>query len=82
MSSLFCLSGIVSNGVDVLTQFPDNEQHRPSVLDLFLSSNPDICKVSSSAPLGNSDHVVVSVDVTLNSPSASESPNHRTLLSY
>ena len=78
----FSVSQGLTQMVDFITHIPDNDRHRPSTLDLFLSSNPEVCKVYSSAPLGNSDHVVVSVDISLSSPSARESPKHRTLYSY
>ena len=78
----FSVSQGLTQMVDFITHIPDNDRHRPSTLDLFLSSNPEVCKVYSSAPLGNSDHVVVSVDISLNSPSARESPKHQTLYSY
>ena len=68
--------------VDFITRIPDRDSDSPSTLDLFLSSHPDICKVSSSPPLGTSDHVVITAEVSLNSPSSRKSPIHRTLYSF
>ena len=39
------------------------DSHSPALLDLFLSSDSIICSTMVFAPLGNSDHVVVSVSI-------------------
>ena len=78
----FAISQSLTQIVNFPTRIPDRVDHRPSLLDLFLTSNPDICSISGSAPLGKSDHVVVSVDVSLNSRSIQEPPVHRTRYSY
>ena len=51
------------------TRIPDCNSHSPALLDLFLSSVTSICSTIAFPPLGNSDHVVVSVstDFTSNS---------------
>ena len=64
------------------TRIHDRSGQSPSLLDLFLTSSPDICKVSHSSPLGRTDHVFVSLEVALNSPPAQEMPIHLTLLNY
>src|SRR3978361_1765665 len=46
--------------VEVPTRIPDNVNHQPNILDLFLTSHPDLYTVTVSAPLGNSDHSLVS----------------------
>ena len=38
-------------------------QLTPALLDLFISSDASICSTMAFAPLGNSDHVVVSVSI-------------------
>ena len=43
------------------TRIPDRDSHGPALLDLFISSDPSICSTVVFPPLGNSDHVVVSV---------------------
>ena len=35
----------------------------PALLDLFISSDTSICSTMAFPPLGNSDHVVVSVSI-------------------
>ena len=49
--------------VNFLTQIPDCDSHSPALLDLFLYSDASICFTMVFPPLGNSDHVVVSVSV-------------------
>ena len=39
------------------------DSHSPALLDLFLSSDASICSTMVFPPLGNSDHVVVSVSI-------------------
>ena len=43
------------------------DSHSPAVLDLFISSNTSICSTMAFPPLGNSDHVSVSIDFPTNS---------------
>ena len=43
------------------TLIPDCNSHSPALLDLLLSSDPNICSTVIVPPLGNSDHVAVSV---------------------
>ena len=45
------------------TWVPDCDSHSPALLDFFLSSDISICSTIAFHPLGNSDHVVVSVSV-------------------
>ena len=46
-----------------LTRIPDCDSHRPALLDLFLSPDASICSIMAFSPLGNSDHVFVSVSI-------------------
>ena len=39
----------------------DCDSHSPALLELFLSSDASICFTMAFPPLGNSDHVVVSI---------------------
>ena len=41
----------------------DCDSHSPVLLDLFISSDTSICSTITFPPLGNSDHVVVSVSI-------------------
>ena len=45
------------------TQIPDCDSHTPALLDVFLPSDASVCSSMAFPPLGNSDHVVVSVSV-------------------
>ena len=47
--------------VNFPTWGPDFDSHSPALLDLFLSSDTSICSTMAFHPLGNSDHVFVSV---------------------
>ena len=49
--------------VNFPTRIPDCDSHSPALLDLFLSSDASICSAMAFPPLGNSDHVVVSVSI-------------------
>ena len=48
---------------------PDWDSYSPAVSDFFLSSDASICSPMAFPPLGNSDHIVVSVSInfTINS---------------
>ena len=78
----FALSHSLTQLVDFPTRYARRDDQNPSLLDLFLSSNPNICKVSGSSPLGKSDHAVVDVEINLNISAANDSPYHRTLYSF
>ena len=45
------------------TWIPDCDSHSPALLDLFISSDASICSTMAFPPLGNSNHVVVSVSI-------------------
>ena len=47
--------------VNFLTWIPDCDSRSLSLLDLFLSSDSSICFAMGFPPLGNSDHIVISV---------------------
>ena len=49
--------------VDFPTWVPDFDSHSPALLDFFLSCDAIICSTMASPPLGNFDHVVVSVSI-------------------
>ena len=63
----FCYNFSISNDltqmVNFPTRIPDCDSHSPALLDLFLSSDASICSTMAFPPLGNSDHVVVSVSI-------------------
>ena len=43
------------------THISDCDSHSPALLNLFLFSDTSVCSTMVFSPLGNSDHVVVSV---------------------
>ena len=59
----FSISNDFTQIVNFLTWIPDCDSHSPAFLDLFLSSNVNICSTMALPPLGNSDHDVVSVSI-------------------
>ena len=58
------------------TRIPDSDSHRTALLDFFLSSDTSICFTKAFPPLGNSDHVVVSVSIDFPSYSQQDAPFH------
>ena len=59
----FSISNDLTQMVNFPTRIPDCDSHSPALLDLFLSSDANICSTMGFNPLGNSDHVVVSVSI-------------------
>ena len=49
--------------VNFPTRIPDCDSHSPALLDLVLSSGLTIYSAMDFLPLGNSDHVVISVSI-------------------
>ena len=49
--------------VNFSTRIPDCDSHSLALFDLFISSDGSICSTMAFPPLGNSDHVVVSVSI-------------------
>ena len=58
------------------TWIPDCHSHSPAVLDLLLSSDVSICSTMAFPPLGNSDHVAVSVSIDILSNSQWDTSFH------
>ena len=54
----------------------------PALLDLFISSNTSICSTMAFSPLGNSDHVVVSVSIDFPTNSKQDATFHRKTYDY
>ena len=54
----------------------------PALLDLFISSDASICSTMTFLPLGNSDHVVVSVSIDFPTNSQQDAPFHRIAYDY
>ena len=62
--------------VNFPTWIPDCDSHILALLDLFISSDASICSTIAFRPLGNSDHVVVSVSIDFPSNSQQDAPFH------
>ena len=65
-----------------ISRIPDCDSHSPALLDLFLSSDAIICFTMGFPPLGNSDHVVVSVSTDFPINSKQDTPFHRVAYDY
>ena len=70
------ISNDLAQMVNVPTRIPDCDSHSPALLDLFLSSDASICSTMAFSPLGNSDHVAVSVSTDFPSNSQQDAPFH------
>ena len=55
---------------------------QPAPLDLFISSDVSICSTMAFSPLGNSDHVVVSVSIDFPINSKQDAPFHCVAYDY
>ena len=64
------------------TQIPDCDSHSPALLDFFLSCDASICSAMAFPPLGNSDHVVVSVSIDFPINSKQDTPFHGMAYDY
>ena len=64
------------------SRIPDSNSHSPALLDLFLFSDANICSTMAFPPLGNSDHVVVSVSIDFPINSKQDAPFHRIAYDY
>ena len=72
----FSISIDLTQMVNFPTRIPDCDSHSPALLDLFLSSDASICSTMAYPPLGNSDHVVVSVSIDFPTNSQQDAPFH------
>ena len=68
--------------VNFPTQIPDCDSHSSALLDLFISSEASISSKMAFPPMGNSDHVVVSVSIDFPSNSQRDAPFHRIAYGY
>ena len=76
----FCYNFSISNDltqmVNFCTRIPDCDSYSPALLDLFLSCDASICSTMAFRPLGNSNHVVVSVSIDFATNSQRNAPFH------
>ena len=78
----FSISNDLTQMVSFPTRIPDCDSHSPALLDLFISSDANICSTMAFPPMGNSDHVVVSVSIDFPSNSQRDAPFHRKAYDY
>ena len=78
----FSISNDLTQMVNFPTRIPDCDSHSPALLDLFISSDASICSTMAFPPMGNSDHVVVSVCIGLPSYSQMDALFHRIAYDY
>ena len=78
----FSISNDLTQIVNFPTLIPDCDSDSPALLDLFLSSDASICSTMALPPLGNSDHVVVSVSIDFPINSKQDTSFHRVAYDY
>ena len=78
----FSISNDLTQVVNFPTRIPGCDSHSPALLDLFISSDASICSTMAFPPLGNSDHVVVSVSIDFPVNSKQDTPFHRIANDY
>ena len=78
----FSILNDLTQMVDFPTWIPDCDSHSPALLDLFLSSDASICSTMAFPPLGNSDHIVVSVSIDFPTNSKQDTLFHHIAYDY
>ena len=78
----FSISNDFTQMVNFPTRIPDCHSRSPALLDLFISSDASICSIMVFPPLGNHDHIVVSVSTDFLSNSQWDAPLHRIAYDY
>ena len=68
--------------VNFPTQILGCDSHSPALLGLIISSDAGICSALAFPPLGNSDHVIVSVFIDFPSNSQQDGLFHRIAYDY
>ena len=68
--------------INFSTQILDCDSHSPALLDFFLYSDACICSTMAFHPLGNSDHVLVSVSIDFPSNSKWDASFHSIAYDY
>ena len=82
LSYNFSISNDLTQMVNFPTQIPDCDSHSHALLNLFLSSDASICSTMVFPPLGNSDHVVVSVSIDFQTNSQRDASFHHIAYNY
>ena len=78
----FSISNNLTQMVNFPTSIPDCDSHSPPLMDLFLSPDPSICSTMALPPLGNSNHVNVSISIDFLSYSQHDALFHQTAYDY
>ena len=78
----FSISDDLTQIVNFPTRIPDCDPHSFALFDLILSSDASICSTMDFPPLGNSDHVVLSVSIDFPINSKRDSLFHRVAYDY
>ena len=78
----FSISNSLIQIVNFPTGMPNEDSYSPALSDFFLSSDASICSTMAFPPLGNSDHVVVSVSIDFPMNSKQDTPFHRVAYDY
>ena len=78
----FSISNELTQIVNFPTGIPDCDCHSPALLNLFISSDAGIFSSMAFPPLGNSDHVVVSVSIDVPINSKQDAPFHCVAYDY
>ena len=68
--------------VNVPTKIRDCDSNNPTLLDLFLSSDPSICSTEAFPPSGNYNQIVVSISLDFPSNSKTDAPFYPTSYYY
>ena len=81
-----CFNISIANDLTQMVNFPtwipDCDSHNPALLDLFLTCDASICSTMAFPPLGNSDHVLVSVSIDFLTNSQQDAPFHHIAYDY
>ena len=78
----FSISNDFTQMVNFTSWIPDCDSHSPALLDLFLFSDDNTCSMMTFPPLGNFNHVVVSVFIDFPINSKRDAPFHHIACDY
>ena len=78
----FSISNDLTQILNFPTRIPDCDSYSPALSDLLLSSDGSTCSTMAFPPLGNSDHVVVSVSIDFPSNSQRDALFHHIAYDY
>ena len=78
----FSISNNLTQMVNFPTRIPGCNSHSPALFNLLFPSDTSICSTMVFPPLGNSDHVVVSVSIDFPSYSQWDVQFHRIAYDY